>query len=94
MFDPVYVYVPSEQQVIRISEGTGDNLDETDMANGYVDYIYYSQYSRELDFPEIDGGMILLTELFQEKYNATEDAIPAVLDMAFGDASIDYIMLY
>ena len=93
MFDPVYIYVPCEQQIIRIAEGTGDNLDDDDLDNGYVDYIYYSQYSREMDFPEVDGGMIMLTELFQVKYKSTEEAIPAVLDMAFGDESMTYIVL-
>ena len=43
MFDDVYIYVPSEQQIIKISEGSGDNLSEEDMAEGYVDYIYYEQ---------------------------------------------------
>jgi hypothetical protein len=39
------------------------------------------------------GGMIMLTELFQEKFKSTKDAIPAVLDMAYGDESIGYIVL-
>lgn len=93
MFDPIYIYVPSEQQLIRIAEGSGDNLDDDDIKAGYVDYIYYSQYSREMDFPEVDGGMIMLTELFQNKYESTKDAIPAVLNMAFGDESMEYIVL-
>lgn len=93
MFDDVYIYVPSEQQIIKISEGSGDNLQDEDIANGYVDYIYYEQYSRECGFPEVDGGMIMLTQLFQEKYESTKECIPAVLDMAFGDHTIDYIVL-
>ena len=93
MFDDVYIYVPSEQQIIRIAEGSGDNLTEEDMNTGYVDYIYYEQYSREAGFPEVDGGMIMLTELFQEKYDSTAECISAVLDMAFGDVTMDYIIL-
>lgn len=93
MFDTIYIYVPGEQQIIRISEGSGDNLSEEDMAEGYVDYIYYEQYSREIDFPEVDGGMIMLTELFQDKYKSTKECIPAVLDMAFGDENMEYIVL-
>lgn len=93
MFDDVYIYVPGEQQIIKISEGTGDNLTDEDMDAGYVDYIYYEQYSREQGFPEVDGGMIMLTELFQEKYNSTAECISAVLDMAFGDVTMDYIVL-
>ena len=37
--------------------------------------------------------MIMLTEWFQEKFESTKEAIPAVLDMAYGDESIEYIML-
>lgn len=93
MFDEIYIYVPSEQQIIRIAEGTGDNLLDEDIERGYVDYIYYEQYSREIDFPEVDGGQIMLTELFQEKYKSTKECIPAVLDMAFGDENMEYILL-
>ena len=93
MFDDVYIYVPGEQQIIKISEGTGDNLTDEDTAEGFVDYIYYEQYSRETDFPEVDGGMILMTELIRDKYESMKDCIPAVLDMAFGDATIEYVVL-
>lgn len=93
MFDDVYIYVPNEQQIIKISEGSGDNLLEEDIAAGYVDYIYYEQYSREQGFPEVDGGMVMLTELFQEKYNSTAECISAVLDMDFGDVTMDYVIL-
>lgn len=94
MFDDVYIYVPSEQQIIKISEGSGDNLTDEDEVAGYVDYIYYEQYSREAGFPEVDGGMVMLTKLFQEKFSSTKEAIPAVLDMAYGDETIEYIELY
>lgn len=93
MFDTVYIYVPGEQQIIRISEGTGDNLLDEDIEQGFVDYIYYEQYSREIDFPEVDGGQIMLMELFQDKYKSTKECIPAVLDMAFGDENMEYIIL-
>lgn len=93
MFDDVYIYVPCEQQIIKISEGTGDNLSEEDMDEGYVDYIYYEQYSREPGFPDVDGGMVMLTELLQNTYKSMEECIPAVLDMAFGDTAIEYVVL-
>lgn len=93
MFEDVYIYVPSCKQIIRISEGCGDNLTDDDIDQGCIDYIYYETHSREQDLPEVDGGMIMLTELFQEKFKSTADAIPAVLDMAFGDESVEYILL-
>ena len=93
MFDDVYIYVLSEQQILKISEGSGDNLLDEDIDNGYVDYIYYEQYSREYGFPEVDGGMVMLTELFREKYESTKECIPAVLDMAFSDGTMKYAVL-
>ena len=93
MFDEIYIYVPGEQHIIKISEGSGDNLTDDDIAVGYVDYIYYETHSREPGLPEVDGGMIMLTELFQEKFKSTAEAIPAVLDMMYGDNTVDYISL-
>lgn len=92
-FNDIFIYVQTRKQIIRIDEGSGDNLTDDDIAQGYVDYIYYEVYNVQQDFPEVDGGMIMLTELFQEKFKSTKDAIPAVLDMAYGNASIGYIIL-
>ena len=92
-FNAIFIYVQTKRQIIRIDEGSGDNLTDDDIAQGYVDYIYYEVYNVEQDFPEIDGGMIMLTELFQEKFKSTKDAIPAILDMAYGNESMGYIVL-
>jgi hypothetical protein len=93
MFSPVYIYVPSKKQIIRIAEGTGDNLDDNDIDSGFVDYIYYDTHNLEAGIPEVDGGMIMLKELFQVKFGSTKDAIPSVLDMAYSDVTIPYIVL-
>lgn len=92
-FNDIFIYVQAMRQIIRIDEGSGDNLTDDDIAQGYVDYIYYEVYNVQQDFPEVDGGMIMLTELFQEKFKSTKDAIPAVLDMAYGNAHMGYIVL-
>ena len=92
-FNDIFIYVPTMRQIIRIDEGSGDNLTDDDIAQGYVDYIYYEVYNVQQDLPEVDGGMIMLTEWFQAKFASTKEAIPAVLDMAYGDESIEYIML-
>lgn len=92
-FNDIFIYVQTRKQIIRIDEGSGDNLTDDDIAQGYVDYIYYEVYNVQQDLPEVDGGMIMLTELFQEKFKSTKEAIPAVLDMAYGDESIGYIVL-
>ena len=93
MFDPIYIYVPSEQQLIRIAEGSGDNLDDDDIKAGYVDYIYYDQYELDSQMDNVDGGQIMMTELFRDKYKSTEECIPEVLEFAFGSAKMDYIIL-
>ena len=92
-YNDIFIYVPTMRQIIRIDEGSGDNLTDDDIAQGYVDYIYYEVYNVQQDLPEVDGGMIMLTEWFQGKFESTKEAIPAVLDMAYGDESIGYIML-
>ena len=93
MFDSIFIFVPEAKQIIRISEGTGDNLTDEDMDEVYVDYIYYEQYALEADLREVDGGMIMLTELFQKKFTCVEDCIPHVLDMAYCDDSLEYKVL-
>lgn len=92
-YNDIFIYVQTKKQIIRIDEGSGDNLTDDDIAQGYVDYIYYEIYNVQQDLPEVDGGTIMLTEWFQEKFESTKEAIPAVLDMAYGDESIGYIML-
>ena len=92
-YNDIFIYVPTMRQIIRIDEGSGDNLTDDDIAQGYVDYIYYEIYNVQQDLPEVDGGTIMLTEWFEEKFESTKEAIPAVLDMAYGDESIEYIML-
>lgn len=92
-FNDIFIYVQAMRQIIRIDEGSGDNLTDDDVAQGYVDYIYYEVYNVQQDLPEVDGGMIMLTEVFQKKFKSTKDAIPAVLDMAYGNESMGYIAL-
>ena len=92
-FNDIFIYVPTMRQIIRIDEGSGDNLTNDDIDQGYVDYIYYEVYNVQQNLPEVDGGMVMLTELFQNKFKSVKDAIPTVLDMAYGDESIGYIML-
>lgn len=93
MFNDVYIYVPEMQQIIKIAEGTGDNLLDEDIDAGYVDYIYYDTYAMEDSIRESDGGMVMLTELFREKFKSTNEAIPYVLDMAYGCDTLSYIVL-
>lgn len=92
-YNDVFIYVPSANEIIRIAEGTGDNLLKEDIKEGYVDYIYYDQHELDMDLPEVDGGQVMLTELFREKYACTEECIPDVLDMAYGNSKLEYMVL-
>lgn len=93
MYDPIYIYVPEMKQIIKIAEGSGDNLLDEDIEVGYVDYIYYDKFVMDPHMREIDGGMVMLTELFQNKFRCTYEAIPSVLDMAYGRTNMQYILL-
>lgn len=93
MFDTIFIFVPDANQLVRISEGSGGNLWDEDIESGYVDYIYYEQYELGPDVREVDGGQIMLTKLFREQFTCTKDCIPNVLDMAYCDESLDYIVL-
>lgn len=93
MFEDIYVYVPSARQIIRIAEGNGMNLLDDDIAKGYVDYIYYDVHELDVELPEIDGGQVMLTESFHDKYKSMKDCIPDVFDLAYGVNNIPYIVL-
>lgn len=82
--EDIFVYVPSAEQIVRIAEGSGDNLDSEDFDAGYVDYIYYEQHSLDVGMPEIDGGMILKKDMLTDIYGTLVEAVKEVLEMAFG----------
>ena len=93
-FDTIHIYVPEMKQIIRITEGTGDNLLDEDRDEGFVDYIYYDVYAvGEFIEEENGGGQVMLTELFREVYTSTEDCVPDVLDMEYGNRELEYIVL-
>lgn len=92
-YGDVFIYVPSVREIVRIAEGNGTNLLDEDEAEDYVDYIYYDQHELSSGIPECDGGQVMLTELFRDKFSSTEDAIPAVLDMAYGNKDLKYVIL-
>lgn len=55
--------------IYKISEGTGDNLEQKDIDDGYVDYIYYDIFCSLEDLNEDiidDGGMILLKKFYKD----------------------------
>ena len=55
--------------LIHVTEGTGDNLEEEDIKDGYVDYAYYQVFYGRIpedeDEDEDDGGMFLMKEPYR-----------------------------
>ena len=92
-YEDLFLFVPEMRQVIRISEGTGDNLLWEDRKKGYVDYIYYDQYELSMDMPVTEGGQVLLEGMFRDMFRCTADCIPRVLDMAYGSDALRYVIL-
>ena len=63
----VMLMFPEERALVVCSEGTGDNLLDEDMEEGYVDYVNLTRYSISLDcgdpeLVEVDGGMAMFRE--------------------------------
>ena len=92
-YNDIYVFIPATKHIIKIAEGTGKNLNNEDYAEGYVDYIDYTAYQMEDEFPEYDGGMIMLKEEFRIKYKSTEECIPDVLEDVYNDREQPFIVL-
>ena len=92
-YNDIYVFIPATKHIIKIAEGRGDNLNNEDYAKGYVDYIDYTAYQMEDEFPEYDGGMIMLKEYVKDKYESIEECIPDVLDNLYDDKEQPFIVL-
>ena len=92
-YGDLFIFVPEMSQIIRISEGTGDNLFREDQEKGYVDYIYYDQHELSIDMPVVDGGQVLLEGMFRSLFRCTAECIPRVLDMAYGNDAVSYVIL-
>ncbi|WP_146040115.1 hypothetical protein [Acetatifactor muris] len=92
-YGELFLFVPEMGQVIRISEGTGDNLFKEDEEAGYVDYIIYEQHGLSTGMPVVDGGQVLLEGMFRDLFRCTADCIPRVLDMAYGNDAFNCVIL-
>lgn len=58
---------------IRVTEGTGDNLDKEDFEAGYVDYINIDTYEYDGDeFSEVDGGIYMIKNYFSDIFSSDE----------------------
>lgn len=94
-YGTVYVFLPDSMEIIRIEEGTGDNLLPEDIKAGYCDYAMYYIYHMDYGIEEEDGGMLMLTEDFRDKYASSKDCVEDVLRdiLDEGQDIPDYVVL-
>lgn len=66
---------------IKINEGTGENLLKEDIKEGYVDYmmIDFVEYDGD-EFEVMDGGQVMLKELYKEKFNSIENVVDYLIE--------------
>lgn len=89
-FDSLWLFIPEKGELLFMQEGSGDNLTSEDDEKGLRDYIDYSTFVLDDgDVNESDGGMLMFSYLVQEHYRCLADAIPDILDFAYGDMFLD-----
>jgi len=82
MKDEIMVYVKKKKLFLYVAEGTGDNLWQEDMDEGYVDYLYIEVYKMDgTEMFEVDGGELLLKEYVKDRY-ADDDGTRMIQDAA------------
>lgn len=69
MFVAILAWLKGKKTFLKVQSGTGDNLHEEDIREGFVDYCLWSTFrpesidtDGELDMTCLDGGMILFRE--------------------------------
>lgn len=83
---------------IRIYEGSGCNLLPEDEDEGYVDYINIDGLAYEFgelveNYEPVEGGMAMLTELYQEKFESVTEVVQYLIDTEWiPDA--EYVILH
>lgn len=90
----VKVYIPELDTILIAQEGTGDNLLDEDIAEGYVDYVYIEtqEFDGDRFVEDSDGGQMLMRQYFADVYEGKPEklALDAV-NFMFG--TVPYIML-
>ena len=81
-------WIKSKKLLLKVQEGTGDNLLHEDIQRGYVDYVLWSTFRPDyLDTDEelplfcVESGMALYTyELLADSF--IQDTLPAAYEQA------------
>lgn len=71
--DAIYLSNPSQDFILKIEEGSGDNLDLEDIGKGYVDYWYIEGIDH--NGCEYGGGFLYQKELIRDKNPTIEEII-------------------
>lgn len=91
MINNIMIFIPEIKVFLRAKEGDGTNLLDEDIENGNVDYVMIDTYELDDEYlVGLDGGMMMLTELFTEKYkedkyghSLVEDAMKFMFDEGY-----------
>lgn len=88
------IWIKDADVLITAEEGTGDNLLEEDIADGFNDYIMTNVYKRDgYEIVEEDGGQLLTSEMVADLDK--DEIVKRVLDF-WGyteEAGFNYIIL-
>lgn len=91
------VYIPELACFLYAAEGTGDNLLHEDIEQGYVDYINIETYTyQDRELIESDGGMKLMTRMFDDVYEDDENGdqlVKDAMDMMFDSDKYAYVVI-
>lgn len=88
-----------ETGFVRIIEGSGDNLSNEDLIEGYVDYMImdglefdgFDTFEESCD--AIEGGMAMMRRMYQEQFRSTQDVIDYLIYEDFLPRA-KYVILY
>lgn len=73
------IYLKQSERLITVAEGTGDNLTDEDIKDGFVDYFMSTVYEQDGDeLVEQDGGQILSSKMVADM--DTEEIVDKILD--------------
>ena len=74
---------------VLLEEGTGDNLNDDDIKDGYVDYVNYSfGHFEENTFIDVDGGMLLRKTLIRDSNEGLVSVIQDFIKTEYLDDEI------
>ncbi len=78
--DTIYLANADRSFVLKIAEGSGDNLDSDDEDEGYVDYWYLEGYTS--DGVNCTGGMLMRNTLISEDNPTIQQVIDEIKENA------------